>query len=127
MEPAEQIKLLQQQIELLEKRARLQQAEFQKQFALLEAENKLLRQKIDLLIRRIFGRKSEIIDDRQLEFLFKELGEESPGQPEASGTDPEPEAAPKSRKPRKRKTPEPKYPEDGNRQGSLPILLSRFL
>jgi Transposase C of IS166 homeodomain len=47
---------------------------------LLQAENerqsqeiKLLKEKIDLLIRRLFGSKSEKLDAAQLELLLKDL------------------------------------------------------
>ena len=47
---------------------------------LLQAENerqsqeiKLLKEKIDLLIRRLFGAKSEKLDAAQLELLLKDL------------------------------------------------------
>lgn len=39
--------------------------------AALRAENKLLREKVDLLIRRIFGRSSEQLDDGQLMLLLQ--------------------------------------------------------
>jgi hypothetical protein len=39
--------------------------------AALRAENKLLREKIDLLIRRIFGKSSEQLDDGQLMLLLQ--------------------------------------------------------
>ena len=39
--------------------------------AALRAENKLLREKIDLLIRRIFGKSSEQLDDNQLMLLLQ--------------------------------------------------------
>ena len=60
---------------------RLQEIIAQKdaQNRLLQAENerqsqeiKLLKEKIDLLIRRIFGAKSEQLDAAQLELLLKE-------------------------------------------------------
>jgi transposase len=48
-------------------------------------ENRLLRQKVDLLIRQLFGRKSEKLDPNQLELLLSGLEEgEVPGKPEAS-------------------------------------------
>jgi len=39
--------------------------------ARLELENKLLRDKIDLLIRRVFGRSSEALDEQQLTLLLQ--------------------------------------------------------
>jgi len=48
-------------------------------------EIKLLRQKIDLLARRIFGKSSEKLDASQLELLLKlHQGESTPGKSEAS-------------------------------------------
>ena len=38
----------------------------------LRQENKLLKEKVDLLIRRLFGVKSEKLDATQLELLLKE-------------------------------------------------------
>ena len=37
----------------------------------LRQENKLLKEKVDLLIRRLFGVKSEKLDTAQLELLLK--------------------------------------------------------
>lgn len=49
-------------------------------------EIKILRQKIDLLARRIFGKSSEKLDRNQLELLLKLQGEEdlTPGKSQAS-------------------------------------------
>jgi transposase len=52
--------------------------------AALEAENKLLRQKIDLLARRIFGVKSEKLSPAQLELLLTGMESPAPGKSEAS-------------------------------------------
>ncbi len=41
----------------------------------LERENTLLRQKIDALIRRLFGRQSEQLDPAQLQLLLQGVGE----------------------------------------------------
>ena len=52
----------------------------------LEQENKLLRQKVDLLVRRCFGARSETLSPGQLELLL--MGSETsppPGKSEASG------------------------------------------
>jgi transposase len=54
--------------------------------AALEAENKLLREKIDLLIRRIFGAKSEKLSPAQLELLLTGMESPSPGKDEASSS-----------------------------------------
>jgi len=39
------------------------EARLTEKVAVLEQENKLLREKIDLLVRRIFGKSSEAMDD----------------------------------------------------------------
>jgi transposase len=49
----------------------------------LEAENALLRQKIDLLIRKVFGPSSEKLDPAQLD-LFLQQAENAPGKAPAS-------------------------------------------
>jgi transposase len=66
---------------LPEKELACQLAECQEALARSRRENELLRQKLDLLIRRVFGASSERLDRAQLELLLK--------QPE-SLTDPEP-------------------------------------
>lgn len=48
-----------------------QEARLTEKVAALEQENKLLREKIDLLVRRIFGRSSEAMDDGQLMLLLQ--------------------------------------------------------
>lgn len=74
----------------------------------LEAENRVLRQKIDLLVRQIFGGgKSEKLSPDQLQLL---LGDEMPGQPEASVEELTTAEAPK--KAQKRQARRPRYPED---------------
>jgi transposase len=60
-------------------------------------ENTLLRQKLDALARRFFGKKSEQLDAAQLELLLRGLTEDSV---EAVGEDDEPPAAPAPRRPR---------------------------
>jgi len=47
----------------------------------MSQEIKLLKEKIDLLIRRLFGSKSEKLDAAQLELLLKE---DAPGKADAS-------------------------------------------
>jgi transposase len=47
------------------------EARLTEKVAALEQENKLLREKIDLLVRRIFGRSSEAMDDAQLLLLLQ--------------------------------------------------------
>ena len=61
--------------------------------ARLKAHIVLLEQKIDLLVRRIFGARSEKLNAAQLELLLS-LGDEPVPKPEASGA--ELEAAPQS-------------------------------
>jgi transposase len=51
----------------------------------LTQENKLLRDKVDLLVRRIFGAKSEQLDEAQLMLLLQ--GGDGAKKPEASGVD----------------------------------------
>lgn len=46
----------------------------------LKEQNRLLQEKLDHLIRRLFGSKSEKLDPAQLELLFKDM----PGKPETS-------------------------------------------
>jgi len=46
------------------------EAELLERIAALEKENALLRQKIDLLVRRVFGASSEKLDAAQLELLL---------------------------------------------------------
>jgi len=70
----------------------------------LRMENKLLRQKLDALARRLFGRKSEQLNKNQLEFLLGQLD-----QPSASEDAAIPEAETKPRrtsKPRKPRLPD---------------------
>ena len=55
--------------------------------AALRVENKLLREKIDLLVRRIFGRSSEQLDDNQL-MLLLQGGDDGAKKAEASHADP---------------------------------------
>ena len=72
----------------------------------LRKENALLRQKLDLLARRIFGRKSEQLNENQLEFLLGQL--DQPASSSASADAAIPEAEPKPRRPsspRKPRTP----------------------
>ncbi len=53
----------------------------------LRAENKLLREKVDLLIRRIFGKSSEQLDDGQL-MLLLQGGDDGAKKAEASSASP---------------------------------------
>lgn len=68
----------------------------------------MLRQKVDLLVRQIFGGgKSEKLSPDQIEMLF---GDETPGQPEASADEPAAVEAPEPA--RKRQPRRPRYPEN---------------
>lgn len=82
----------------------------------LRQENKLLREKIDLLVKRIFGTKSEQLNESQL-MLLLQGGDEGAKKAPASGADPaaleaelekpvSPDRRPKERGPR-----EPRLPE----------------
>ncbi len=55
--------------------------------AALRAENKLLREKVDLLVRRIFGKSSEQLDDGQL-MLLLQGGDDGAKKAEASSASP---------------------------------------
>ncbi len=67
----------------------------------LQNENALLRQKVDLLIRKVFGASSEKLDPSQLD-LFLLQAETTPGKPEASS------AVEEASSPRSRHRPSPK-------------------
>lgn len=45
------------------------EARLTEEVAALRAENKLLREKVDLLVRKVFGGSSETLDERQLMLL----------------------------------------------------------
>lgn len=80
----------------------------QKEILQLQEENKLLRQKLDLLIRQMFGKKSEKLDPAQLELLFSEMDDNALGKDESSTAHIELlEDEPKSRR---RKPSEPRRP-----------------
>ncbi len=53
----------------------------------LETELKLLRQKVDLLVRKIFGKKSEQLSSAQLELLLGETAEAPPPKTDACGVE----------------------------------------
>ena len=55
----------------------------EKDYARVCKENALLRKKLDLVIRQLFGKKSEKLDPRQLELLLSGL-EDEVGKTEAS-------------------------------------------
>src|SRR5271154_4919920 len=77
--------------------------ELAQQVELLRRENALLRQKIDLLIKRVFGSSSEQLDRNQLELLMQ-LPKSSAV--EAIVAAPEKERADRSRKERVARLPE---------------------
>lgn len=76
------------------------------------AENALLRQKVDLLIRKVFGSSSEKLDPAQLE-MFLQQGENSPGKAPASSALEEAE----SQRSRHRPAPKEKHLPD-----NLPVV-----
>ena len=84
---------------------RRQNAELVTQVAALCTENKLLQQKLQLLLRRMFGSTSEKIDPRQLELL---LGYSPAATPDDDDDPPKPPTPPRPRAPRDRK---PRLPE----------------
>ena len=59
------------------------EAELQQRNEHLERENALLRQKIDALVRRLFGKHSEQLDPTQLQLLLQGLAEASTPEPAA--------------------------------------------
>jgi hypothetical protein len=69
-----------------------------------QVENRLLRAKLDALVRRIFGKKSEQLNEAQLQLLLQE--QTAPGPAEGKASDPEvPETQPlRSEKEARRKT-----------------------
>ena len=56
--------------------ARTMIADLQAALARAEVENTLLRQKLDLLCHKLFGKKSEGVSDAQLRLAFAQLTEE---------------------------------------------------
>jgi transposase len=78
--------------------------------AALEKENELLRQKINLLVKRIFGASSEKLDAAQLELL---LSADEPGKATASSAllEEAVSSSSKDRSPRRRRN-EPRWPAD---------------
>ena len=73
----------------------------------LRRENELLRQKLDALIRRVFGRKSEQLDPHQLELLLGHL--DTPSALPATKSPVRPEDDP----PRRKRNPrQPRCPDD---------------
>ena len=76
----------------------------------LERENALLRQKIDALIRRLFGRQSEQLDPAQLQMLLQGAENEPTPEPEGS-TEPTLETEPASPRPPTRHERTARWPE----------------
>ncbi|MFC1462440.1 IS66 family transposase, partial [Verrucomicrobiota bacterium] len=73
------------------------------QLAALQTENTLLHQKVQLLLKRLFGRKSEKLDRNQLELLLSVIDSTGPKD------DDDPPRSPRKRRRRERK---PRMPED---------------
>jgi transposase len=73
----------------------------------LLSENRLLNQKVQVLLKRLFGRKSEKLDKRQLELLLGELAALENGD---GDNDPPPGPPPRQRK--KRRACRPRLPEN---------------
>src|SRR5579884_1562768 len=80
-----------------------QLSDCQQELAASRRENELLRQKIDLLVRRVFGSSSEKLDSTQLQLL--ELPEPAPVQPQ-------PEVQKQLRLPLPRRQRTPRLPEN---------------
>src|SRR3954451_13109579 len=107
--------------EVAEREAQLAQRD--EEVARLQAENELLRQKVDHLARQLFGRSSEQLDPNQLQLLLQELvapgpavGKElGPDTAEAPAPEPEKTAPPK---PRER---QPRLPEH------LPVVEEKII
>ena len=71
----------------------------------IEAENKVLREKVQFLMKRLFGRSSEKLDPAQLQLMLDMLG----GSGEPPDDDPPP--PPPASKPRARRARKPRIPE----------------
>lgn len=115
----EQVRLYQEQVGLQDKLIRGLQFESRKHEELdarreqdlvrLRQENELLRRKLDLVLRKLFGKSSETLDPAQLELLLGE--DEPPGKaPASTAADAPEEAAPSvveaKRKPRRERIPD---------------------
>jgi transposase len=81
----------------------------QVELSAVRAENELLRQKLDVMARRLFGKRSEELNKDQLQLLFQELLTPGPAVGKGSGPEetkahpPRPTSAPA--RPRKERTP----------------------
>ena len=81
------------------------EAELTRQNELLRQENALLRQKIDALVRRVFGSSSEALEAGQLQLLLQ-------GQTETAAPAPPPAPAPVAKTPKPaRSENKPRLPE----------------
>jgi transposase len=83
-------------------------AELKALVATLQGENKLLNQKVQMLLRRLFGSKSEVIDPAQLQLLLSNMDVES-------SPDPDDDLPPSSPPPgggKKRRKNKPRIPEN---------------
>jgi transposase len=74
----------------------------------LTAENKLLNQKVQLLLKRLFGSKSEILNPAQLQLLMSNMEAESAPEPD----DPPPSSPPPGGGKKKRRENKPRMPEN---------------
>jgi len=84
---------------------REQNLKLTEQVTKLSADNKLLSEKIQFLLKRLFGSKSEKLNRNQLEFFLAGLEGEEPD------NDPPPPPSPSGRKSRRRER-KPRLPED---------------
>jgi len=75
------------------------------QLTQLLTENRLLSRKVQFLLKRMFGRKSEKLDRNQLEFLLAGLGDADPD-------DDGPPSTPRPPRPRRGREGKPRLPED---------------
>jgi transposase len=76
----QQVSLLEEKASLLEEHLRLQKlltGGQEIELSRLRAENELLRQRLDLVLRKVFGTKSEALDPAQLELLLREDGDDA--------------------------------------------------
>jgi transposase len=82
--------------------------QLREQNAHLCRENELLRQKVDALIRRLFGSKSESLSPDQLQLLLAELTGDEPGPSSVSAAEPpaETEKTPRQARPRHPRIPD---------------------
>lgn len=92
----EQISLQGENLRLLEEHLRLQKlltGGQEIELSRLRAENELLRQRLDLVLRKVFGAKSEALDPAQLELLLQD-GDAAKKASAAAGADAPPAADP---------------------------------